>query len=100
LRERIHIAALFEQRAAHSRRKSNDLGSMRRAKARNNPVEPRNDILETFAAGVKPVDARGMQNALGEQSIQEGRARIAHLSFGAWSRGAEPARNPAASRRQ
>jgi len=26
--------------AAHSRRKSNDLGAMRRAMARNNPVEP------------------------------------------------------------
>jgi len=34
LRERIHIAALLEQRAAHSRRKSNDLGAMRRAMAR------------------------------------------------------------------
>jgi hypothetical protein len=47
---------------------------MRRAMARNNPVEPRNDLLETFAAGVKPVDARGVQNASREQSIQERRA--------------------------
>jgi hypothetical protein len=45
---------------------------MVRAKARNQPVEAGNHILEISAAGVESVNAGGVQNALREQTIQQG----------------------------
>jgi len=70
---------------------------MRRAMARNNPVEPRNDLLETFAAGVKPV---APVRAKASRTVDPGKEHECTISDSKPCLSAESANDPAAGPRE
>jgi hypothetical protein len=69
VREVGQVAAAFQHRPRHARRKPHDLGAIGRDHAVDEAVEPGHHSLEQWAATVKPVDAARDQVPAGKQFL-------------------------------